>query len=62
MTRLGRLLSKEDGQDLIEYALLCATIAFAGIIAFQTLTANINTTYTAWDGAVNAIWEVPDPQ
>jgi Flp pilus assembly pilin Flp len=62
MTTILRLLRDDGGQDLIEYALLTATIGFAGMVALQTLSANINTTYRAWDIAVNAVWEVPDPQ
>ena len=62
MTTMFRLLWEDDGQDLIEYALLTAAIGVAGMVAFQVMSANINTTYRAWDVAVNNRWEVPDPQ
>ena len=39
----------EDGQDLIEYALLTALIAVAGILGFQAIGLAINASYTSWD-------------
>ena len=59
----GRWRSEEDGQDLIEYMLLGATIAFAGVIGFNFLSNAMETTYTSWDAAVqsDALVEVPDP-
>ena len=37
-----RNLSDENGQDLIEYALVVALIAFAAIGGMQTLATDIN--------------------
>jgi len=39
-------LLKEDGQDLIEYALVVALIAFAATAGMSTLAGNINTAFT----------------
>jgi Flp pilus assembly pilin Flp len=36
-TLLRRLVADEDGQDLVEYALLCATIALTSIVAVSAL-------------------------
>jgi hypothetical protein len=47
-----RWLLESRGQDLIEYALLSATIGFAGYVALNVLTGAMNTTYTSWDEAV----------
>ena len=55
-----RLISDEDGQDLIEYALLTAVIALAGILGFQAISTAINASYTSWDTAVQDLWE-PEP-
>jgi Flp pilus assembly pilin Flp len=37
-----RFVREEEGQDLIEYSLLCALIAVACIAAMQGLAGNIN--------------------
>ncbi len=41
----NRLMS-EEGQDLIEYALVVALIAFAATAGMSTLATKINTTFT----------------
>jgi pilus assembly protein Flp/PilA len=38
-------LIKEDGQDLVEYALVVALIAFAATAGMKVLANNINTTF-----------------
>jgi pilus assembly protein Flp/PilA len=43
---MQRLIKREDGQDLIEYALVVALIAFAAVAAMQTLAQDINNVYT----------------
>jgi Flp pilus assembly pilin Flp len=58
---LTRFIVDDEGQDLIEYALLTGAIAFAGVVAFDALGGSINTTYTSWDDSVNDLWIVPDP-
>lgn len=40
------LLSREKGQDLIEYALVVALIAFAATAAMGTLASDINDAFT----------------
>jgi Flp pilus assembly pilin Flp len=59
---LSRLLTEDNGQDLIEYALLTAAIGFAGVVGINLIGAAINSTYTSWDTGVNNLWEVPAPQ
>ncbi|HUZ04852.1 MAG TPA: Flp family type IVb pilin [Acidobacteriaceae bacterium] len=39
-------LKEENGQDLIEYALVVALIAFAAVGAMQTLATDINGAFT----------------
>lgn len=43
--KIQNLLSNEDGQDLIEYALVVALIAFAATAAMGTLATNINAAF-----------------
>ena len=38
-------LRKEDGQDLVEYALVVSMIAFAAIAGMQTLANGINNAF-----------------
>lgn len=46
-------LKKEDGQDLVEYALLIALIAFAATAGIKTLATNLNTAFTNIGTAVS---------
>jgi pilus assembly protein Flp/PilA len=39
-------LMKEEGQDLVEYALVVALIAFAATAGMKTLATNLNTVFT----------------
>ena len=43
---LKSALLQEDGQDLIEYALVVSLIAFAAIAGMGTLANDINTAFT----------------
>jgi len=49
---LRRLLAEEDGQDLIEYALLAVFIGIVGIVTWQAIGSGIFNDYTGWDGGV----------
>jgi pilus assembly protein Flp/PilA len=39
------ILNREDGQDLIEYALVVALIAFAATAGMSTVAADINNAF-----------------
>lgn len=43
--QLREMLANEDGQDLIEYALVVALIAFAATSGMGTLATGINTAF-----------------
>ena len=45
-SQIQRRLLQDDGQDLIEYALVVALIAFAATAGMNTLAADINTAFT----------------
>jgi Flp pilus assembly pilin Flp len=58
---LRRLLIEEQGQDLVEYALLGACIGLVGVAAFTSIESAIKTTYLAWNTNNNNNWVMPDP-
>jgi pilus assembly protein Flp/PilA len=43
--KLQTLMMREEGQDLIEYALVVALIAFAAVTSMQTLAKDINNVF-----------------
>jgi pilus assembly protein Flp/PilA len=49
------LIQKENGQDLIEYALVVALIAFAATAGMNTLANGINSAFNNVATAVNNI-------
>jgi pilus assembly protein Flp/PilA len=46
LTVKWELLKDENGQDLIEYGLLVALVAFAATAGMTTLATDINTAFT----------------
>ena len=60
---LLRLIRDENGQDILEYALLCAFIAFAGMAAFTAMQGTIGTAYQSWDSNINSdpLWRSCEP-
>ena len=43
--KIQNLLKREEGQDLIEYALVVALVAFAATAGMNTLAGGINTAF-----------------
>ncbi len=58
---MTRLLVEDEGQDLIEYALLATFIGLVGIAAFDALKTAIQNTYGTWNTNNNSNWQMPDP-
>ena len=58
---LVRMVLNDEGQDLIEYAVLTAFIGIAGMAAFNLIATTMNTTYGSWDTGINSLWEPADP-
>ena len=50
--KLQRVLSQEEGQDLVEYALIVALIAFACTAGMGTLANAINSAFVSVAGAL----------
>ena len=59
---LLRLLTEDGGQDLIEYALLSATIGLAAVAAWNVIPDAIAGAYGGWDTGVQSLGScTPDP-
>jgi pilus assembly protein Flp/PilA len=43
--KMQNVLAREEGQDLIEYALVVALIAFAATVGMKTLASGINNAF-----------------
>lgn len=50
--QLRALLCNEEGQDLIEYALVVALIAFGAVTAMRLLSNDINNAYSYIDSQI----------
>ena len=48
MTAVGRLMRRNDGQDLLEYGLLAALFAVAAMVSVAALGETIHTVF--WSG------------
>jgi len=48
-----RLVREDEGQDLIEYALLAAFISLAAVLAIQQLGTAVNNVYTRVSATLN---------
>jgi len=45
-TLIRKLWSEEDGQDLVEYGLVCALIAFASVAAMNSVAILLDTAFS----------------
>jgi pilus assembly protein Flp/PilA len=54
MNQVIKFLKQEDGQDLIEYALLAALIALAAVVAMQATGTSINGVFNSISGRLNS--------
>ena len=61
MLLLMRLVGEEDGQDVIEYALLTAAIGLCALAAFSLWSGAINKAYNSWNTSTNQLWD-PEPK
>ncbi len=59
---IDRLLHEDDGQDILEYALLGAFIGTVGILIWQSIGTGVLNAYTGWDSGVQTLSKcTPDP-
>lgn len=55
------LLRDEDGQDLVEYALLTAALGVATIATWPIIATAIGAVYGRLDANTQGLWEPPPP-
>ena len=53
--------SDDDGQDLVEYALLGAFIGVVSVIVWQNIATAIGLRYTEYNTNINSLWASPEP-
>jgi Flp pilus assembly pilin Flp len=61
MSIIRRLFTEDNGQDLIEYALLCAFIGVVGAAVWDAIRNGIGGAYLNWNSLSSNLWESPDP-
>jgi pilus assembly protein Flp/PilA len=52
--KMQTLTASEEGQDLVEYALVVALIAFGAVTAMQGLSSEINTAFNTISSDLNS--------
>ncbi len=52
---LDRFIREDRGQDLVEYALLAAIVAIAGVLVLPTIGSKMGNEFRAWGTNVNNI-------
>jgi Flp pilus assembly pilin Flp len=55
-----RLWREDEGQDLLEYALLTGIVGVSGIVLYTSVAPAMGAVYESWNGAQEDIWE-PNP-
>ena len=61
---VDRLVREDDGQDVVEYALLAALIGIVGYLALSGIATQVFNTYTSWQdpsAGVPSLWIPPPP-
>ena len=58
---LYRLIAEEQGQDIVEYALLTAAASVVTVLGIAAIGSAINTVYTAWDTYTQNLWQPQAP-
>ena len=61
LTLLRRVVAADEGQDVVEYALLAALVALASVAAIHAVQTRMQTTYVSWSTAAQSCWQMPDP-
>ena len=60
---IAKFIADEQGQDIIEYALLCSFLGFGALAGVNLLSTAMKNSYMAWDAAAqsDALVEAPAP-
>jgi pilus assembly protein Flp/PilA len=54
IAKMKNLIQEEDGQDLVEYALVVALIAFGAVAGMHTLATGLSTAFTTISTAIGS--------
>ena len=60
-TLVRRFIREDDGQDLVEYALIVALVALVSAAALGLLQTAVHDVYVSWDLSNQSLWEMPAP-
>ena len=55
--RLRHAWADAEGQDLIEYALLCGFVGVAGLLIFPQIADTMSAAYQDWMSDISAAWQ-----
>jgi Flp pilus assembly pilin Flp len=58
---LGDLVTQEDGQDLVEHALLLAFFGVAALAAWTSISTAIGANLSATSAGLDGLWDPPPP-
>ena len=58
---LRKLIFSDEGQDIMEYALLTAAVGFAGAATWPLITQALAAAYLSLDSQTQNLWEPPNP-
>ena len=58
----SRLICEEEGQDVIEYALLAAFFGIVGYLVMQQIGTTVNSTYSSWIDPTVGVPSLWDPR
>lgn len=58
---LRELATEEQGQDLVEYALLGLFVAIATMAGLRFIERSVFNRYVWWDTQEQGLWRPPDP-
>jgi Flp pilus assembly pilin Flp len=58
---MSEWLVDESGSDLVEYALLAATVGIMAAVALALMPGILNAVYQTWDSGTQTIWDPCDP-
>jgi Flp pilus assembly pilin Flp len=61
LVRLRQLLAQDEGQDVVEYALLTAFFGLCALAAWISLSTALGLSYTGTTTGVQGLWDPPPP-
>jgi Flp pilus assembly pilin Flp len=56
-----RFVREDDGQDVVEYAMLAAFFGVVGYLALSAISAAVVDTYTSWQDPASGVPSLWDP-